>query len=45
MNHKKKVKIARKMMTREERKTKPRRTSIFQSEAWEERRLSKMTKK
>lgn len=37
MNHKNKVKMARKMLTREERKTKPVRTPLFLSRAWESR--------
>lgn len=50
MNHKQKVKMARKMMTAEERKTKhgktidgkkKGKTPIFQSAAWKERRNKK----
>gem|GEM_PF-6113697 len=41
MKHKQKVKMARKMMSREETKN---HTSIFQSKAWEERAKAKRNK-
>lgn len=44
MKHKDKVKMARKMLTREERKTKHRKTPIFLSENWVKRSVTKAYK-